>query len=49
MIGVAVVNICEVVNILHVDDEHISARVMDCSCLEECDVVEGRSIFPGDV
>ena len=38
MVGVAVADVGEVVDILHVDDEGVSARVVDRSGLEEGDV-----------
>ena len=38
VIGVAVADVGEVVDILHVDDEGVSARVVDRSGLQEGDV-----------
>ena len=49
MVGVAIADVGEVVDILHVDDEGVSARVVDRSGLQEGDVFEGRRVLPGDV
>lgn len=49
VVGVAIADVGEVVDILHVDDEGISAGVVDCSGLEEGDVFEGRRVLPGYV
>jgi hypothetical protein len=49
VVGVAIADVGEVVDILHVDDESVSARVVDRSGLQEGDIFEGRRVLPGDV
>ena len=49
MVRIAVADVGEIVDVLHIDDQSVPPRVMDGSRLQEGDVLEGRSVLPGNI
>jgi hypothetical protein len=49
VVWVTIADVCQVVDILHVDDERIFGLAMNGARLKEGDILKGRSVLPGDV